>query len=370
MKILLIGFTKLAFMPYMHFYLEQLVKEGNTVHVLYWNRDEKEENPLAYDVILHEVRLYQNDEIVKIRKISNFARYRKQAKRLLTEGRFDLVIVLHTIPAILISDVLYKYYTKKYILDYRDETFEKIGIYKRVIHKLVKNSAATFVSSAAFRRLLPDEDNIYTSHNILLDSLKNREVRRNSSRKNKPIRIRFWGFIRHEMINKVIIDRIANDERFELHYHGRVLATAINLEKYCIKRGIGNVYFHGEYTPEERYEFAKETDLIHNIYENDSQTSNAMGNKFYDGVVFYIPQLCSLGSFMGGQITDAEVGLACSPNSMSFADDVFLYYNSISWNDFENKCDDRLDMILREYQEGVRIIKDIAAPGGEIFEGR
>ena len=58
------------------------------------------------------------------------------------------------------------------------------------------------------------------------------------------------------------------------------------------------MFFHGEYKPEDRYTFVRSTDLIHNIYK-DRNMMLAMGNKYYDGLIFYIPQLCMKGSFMG-----------------------------------------------------------------------
>jgi hypothetical protein len=359
MRILIIGFSKLAYMPYMNFYLEQLTETDNEIHLLYWNRDEKEEITLPFNIKLHEFRLYQEDEVAKIRKIKSFMKYRQQVKQLLLHEKFDLVVVMLTIPGVILYDILKKYYLNRYIFDYRDVTFENIGLYRKVIHKLVEHSVATFVSSDAFRVYLPNKENIYTSHNILLDSLENRDMRRCRSREVDPIRIRYWGFIRHENINKTIIDRIANDSRFELHYHGREQETAHNLKQYCKEFGIRNVFFHGTYRPEERYDFAKETDLLHNIYENDSQTINAMGNKFYDGVVFYIPQLCNSGSYMGKQVAEAKVGFECNPYCQPFADDIFRFYTSMSWNAFEENCNSKLNQILVEYKKGVNVINGI-----------
>ncbi|WP_078543560.1 glycosyltransferase [Litchfieldia alkalitelluris] len=358
MKILLIGFTKLAYMPYMNFYLSQVANQNNDVHLLYWNRDEKEEIPLSYNVKLHEFKQYQEDEVAKIRKIRSFLKFRKNALSLLRKEQFDLVIVMHTIPGVLLYDVLKKHYFKKYILDYRDVTFEGIGLYKKIIDKLVHGSSATFVSSNAFRSILPKTENIYTTHNILLDSLEHRDIRRNIDRDQNPIRIRYWGFIRHESINKTLIERLANDNRFELHFHGREQETANNLKNYCITLNIKNVFFHGAYEPKERYQFGRETDLLHNIYENDS-TTTAMGNKFYDGVTLYIPQICNKGSYMGEQVSESNIGLECDLNEQKFADNVYDFYTSIKWKEFESNCDKKLREILTEYETAKEVVSKI-----------
>lgn len=59
MKILLIGFTKIAYMPYMNFYLKQFANEDNEIHLLYWNRDGKDEIPIPDYVKLHEFNFFK-----------------------------------------------------------------------------------------------------------------------------------------------------------------------------------------------------------------------------------------------------------------------------------------------------------------------
>lgn len=359
MKILLIGFTKLAYMPYMNFYLSQVLQGDNEVHLLYWNRDLKSDIAIDRRVILHEFKQYQEDEVSKVSKIKNFIRYRSNTKKLFAKNRYDLVIVMHTTPAVLLSTILKKKYKKRYIFDFRDLTYERNFLYGAIVKSLVKNSLFTFVSSDAYRDYLPSVDHIYTSHNILLKTINFREVRRQNERHITPLRIRFWGFIRHEKINKKIIDNIGNDNRFELHYHGREQETAQYLKHYCKEKHINNVFFNGSYYPEERYDFAKKTDLLHNIYENDKKTDKAMGNKYYDGILFCIPQLCNVGSHMGDLVNEKEVGFQCDPYSTSFADDIYNYYKSLNWKKFDNDCDKEVDRILNEYNEGEKVILEV-----------
>ena len=39
MKILIMGFSKIKYMPYINFYLGNIDVAANDVHLLYWNRD-------------------------------------------------------------------------------------------------------------------------------------------------------------------------------------------------------------------------------------------------------------------------------------------------------------------------------------------
>jgi hypothetical protein len=189
-------------------------------------------------------------------------------------------------------------------------------------------------------------------HNILMADLKHREVRRSLSREKQRINISFWGYIRETEINLLLLKEIGNDDRFELHYYGIIEKTAETIVMYCKKYDIKNVHMHNAYLPEERYNFAKTTDIIHNVYSNNGGSNAAMGNKFYEGIIFYIPQICAEGGFMGTEVVKYGVGITINP-SASFADKLFEYYQNINWTDFEMKCDNCLEILLREQENSI-----------------
>lgn len=356
MKILILGFTKLKYMPYMNFYLQNVDLEKNDVHVLYWNRDLQPEDAID-GVTLHEFRQYQEDEVSRLSKIGSFIKFRKFALTVLKKESFDFIIVLHSLPGVLIADKLRKYYKNRFIFDYRDSTYEGFAPFKKIVGGLVENSCATFVSSDAFRKFLPQAQSfkIYTSHNILTDSLGHRDEKEKNGQPSDKIRIAFWGFIRHEQINREIIEKISRDARFELHYYGREQETARNLKQFAAQLHADNVFFHGEYKPEDRYSFVRNTDILHNIY-CDGNTMLAMGNKYYDGIIFYIPQLCMKGSFMAQKAAGAGVGLECDPYDDDFTEKIYAYYRNLDQKSFRSSCDNELQRILKEYESGVRII--------------
>ena len=71
MKVLLLGFAKIKYMPYINFYLDNIDFAKNEVHVVYWNRDLKEEDTQHLkNLHLHEFSFYQEDNQAKIRKIN------------------------------------------------------------------------------------------------------------------------------------------------------------------------------------------------------------------------------------------------------------------------------------------------------------
>lgn len=362
MKLLIAGFTKLAYMPYINLYLESLQDSDVEIHVISWKRDEDPDIELADKrITIHEFKKKQQDEVAKIAKIGSFIEYRRFAKQVIKENTFDRVIVLHTLPAVLLADVLLHRYKNRFILDYRDYTYEGFAPFKQIVGSLAQASFATFVSSDAFRDALPKLDKIYTSHNLLTDSLNHRDIRSSAERMHKPIRFSFWGFIRHEEINRQIIKQLGNDNRFELHYYGREQQTALNLKSFVKQNVIQNVFFHGAYTPEERYSFAAQTDLIHNIYENDAGMQRAMGNKYYDGISFRIPQVCTPGSFMGKCVEKERTGIALDPSEDAFSDRLFQYYREVDWLEFNRSCDLRAQQILEEYDKVKSVIRRLVS---------
>ncbi len=341
MKILIIGFAKIKYMPYLNLYLDNIDTNKNDVHILYWNRDlQQEDISHIKNVTLHEFRCYQEDDVSRVVKIGSFLKFRRFTKDLIKKEKFDFLIALTSVLTILISDILLDKYRNNYFFDYRDVTYERFGFYKKLIQSIEKNSRLTFVSSDAFRVHFPEDDQnkIKTTYNFLTDSLNHRNEKELFGTKSEKIRIAFWGFIRHEEINIKLIKKLGNDERFELHYYGRETETSRNLKEYAKENNINNVFFYGEYKPEDRYEFVKNTDIIHNIYD-DSNMMYAMSNKYCDGVIFRMPQICTKGSYMGEKVEEYGVGYAVDIDSANLADDIYAYYSNIEENTFKANCD-------------------------------
>lgn len=354
-KIVLIGFTKICYMPYLYFYLNRVKKNEYEIHLIYWDRDKKEDVSLSNDVFLHSYKYEIEDTMPLYKKIPGILGFSKFAKKELEEINADKLIVMHSTTALTIYRYLKKKYYNKYIFDYRDVTYEKFIFYKMLISKIVKNSYITFISSNDFRMYLPTIKNkIYLSHNtdkFVLDKYYFNSMKKDNEIKY-PIRIAFWGLIRHTDYNKKIIKKIGMDERYQLHYYGRATGEDLKLLLESEKK-YNNIFFHGEYMPHEREVFAKNTDIIHNLYSNqDPTTPHAMGNKFYDGLIFKIPQLCTSGSYMGRVCTEYGVGMECNPDNEQFCDEIFDYYVSIDRSVFDKSCVELITKIKSEIEEG------------------
>ena len=362
MKVLFLGFTKIKYMPYANFYLDNINSINNEIHFVYWNRNLKEEDLSRYaNVSFFEFKYFQSDDVAKITKVNGFLKYKKFAKKIIKQNNYDLIIALHTFPAVLLRNVLIKKYKGKFIFDYRDSTYEKYSFFRKIIGRLVKNSKVTFVSSDAFRTLLPldCEYKIITTHNISINTLKQTKNLPKES-PNEIIRIAFWGFIRDKQLNETLIEKISKDPRFELHYYGREQQIALSLKNFAKSINAENVYFHGEYSPEDRYVFASKTDILHNMFD-DNNMMLAMSNKYYDGIMFKIPQLCYQGSFMAQQVKEKGIGYDCDPFSEDFTSKVYKYYNSLNRKLFVDACNEEVENVSQQYKSAANIILTIGA---------
>lgn len=359
MKIAVLGFTKIKYLTYMHFYLNQIDKQADEVHLIYWQRDNGPDSPLPDGVTGHGFDYPMSDAVPLRKKLPGILKYGRFAKKVIRDIDPDFLIVLHSTTGISIYPLLRGKYKNRYIFDYRDVTYEGYDFYRRMVAKIVEGACLCFTSSDGFRQFLPETDKILTSHNISNVSF-HEEIKAEPTRaKHSPIRIAFWGLIRNQAINEALIRRLGGDERFELHYYGRAQGAMLALMNDSTAR-FSNVFFHGEYAPTDRLEMAKNTDIIHNMYNKTDKTSHiAMGNKYYDGPLFYLPQLCTEGSLMGSLCEKHGIGLACDPHEADFADRVREYYTGLDEAALREACDRELDRVLAEVEKGNQAISEV-----------
>jgi len=350
-------------MPYLHFYLNQIDVKTAEVHLLYWKRDENPDVELPEGVTGHAFEYSMSDAIPLRKKIPGIMKYGRFAKRTIKELNPDFLIVLHSTTAISIYGLLKGKYKNRYIFDYRDVTYEQYGWYKKRIQNVILYSALSFTSSEGFRKYLPETAKLLSSHNLSNASFHNEILLTRKLRKQQPIRIAFWGMLRNQKVNEALIQAIGNDMRFELHYYGRAQGGMLALMQECTKK-YANLFYHGEYQPKMRLEMARNTDMLHNLYNNTDKTSHiAMGNKYYDGILFSLPQLCTRKSLMGSLCTRYGLGIECDPTEKDFADQVYNYYMSLEETSFFSACDKELARVLDEVETGSQKIKEVLKNG-------
>lgn len=357
MKAIIIVGASIRLCPYAIPYINELLAKGCNVTTMVWIRDGQPDVKVDDRVqVLQFERELDDAEPLK-RKLWAFLAFRRFLMKELRK-EYDFVVVLDTQFAVLVCDKLLTKYNHRFIYDMRDMSYEHIGIYRKCVKKIINAACAVFISSDGYRKYLPENPKIHTTHNLHSQDLAYSGIREFESRYHTPLRVSFWGVVRDIEINKNVIQALGNDNRFELHYYGVLSKAARELKVYTKEQGYDNVFFHGRYDQIQRYEFARNTDIIHNMYSNSPKTSNpSMGNKYYDGIVFRIPQVCTTGGYMGERVLQKKVGIVL-PADNRLADSLYTYYNSINWEEFEEVCKSEVQAVINEKDKAFNVLKE------------
>ena len=144
---------------------------------------------------------------------------------------------------------------------------------------------------------------------------------------------------------KKYLDLFKNDARFRLVYHG----AGTDLEQfktYCEKNNIQNVLFTGAYDNGDKSKLLKDADVLNNCYggRGGDELRFAISNRFYDGVLFHIPQIVESGGYKARVTEESGVGIALDPTEGA-PDRLYDYLMGVDRSLFAKNCDTFLDEI-------------------------
>ena len=330
----------LKYCPYLARYTERLEKQLIPYRVLFWNRGNftlnLPENYVYYDSP-------SDESLGKLQKLKDFVGFRKWVVNQLKNSKSDGLILLSTLTGVLLFDKIKKY-NKKYIFDIRDYSYEHIAIFRKIEKNIIKNSYFTAISSKGFQAFLP-EHNYIIAHNfnrnemIETPKFKKREL---------PLKIVWNGTVRFFDFQKQYLDALKNDDRFQLVYHG----SGTDLEKYkeyCFDNEIHNVVFTGAYDNRDKYKLLKDAAILNNCYggRDGDQLKHAISNRFYDGLLYHIPQLVETDGYKAEVTAKWGVGVSLNAES-TFADELFDYYENIVEDEFDIACTQAMNDVVKE----------------------
>lgn len=342
--------------PYLKRYTNEFDNLNVKYEVLFWNRNMRElDVPENYYYYNSEC----DDAADKMKKLKDFQGFRKWIVNHLKSHKTDGLVLLSTLTGVLLFDKLSKY-KKKYIFDIRDYSFEKYGFFRYLEKGVIDKSYFTAISSKGFKAFLPEHDYII-AHNFNRTEM----IELPQFNKTEGVINFVWnGTIRFFDFQKYYIDALGNDSRFMLVYHGK----GEHLEKfkvYCEEKGITNVKFTGPYDNSKKYELLKDAHILNNCYGGryGDELRYAISNRFYDGLIYCIPQVVEEGGYKASVVEALGVGLPKNADS-GFADYLYNYYMSLDKTQFEEKCRKALEEIIGEddvYISGIkRFASDIA----------
>ena len=229
-KIAIVGFHNLHLMQFLYKYTDIFDKNNIPYDVLYWDRDMDSNikcktfkgNSISYR---YKMSNYQP----KAKKIHGFVGCMRYFCKIIKKNKYDHIILLTTqtaLPLYMLSGIVRK---SKFVFDYRDLTYEKNSICRKIIKGIIEKSEFTAISSMGFKKVLGESNKFVMSHNV--SNLKMECLPKKSSRN---LRVVFWGMIRQIEWNKKICDLFGNVPGIELRYclpHNSVVLYQVHFQK-------------------------------------------------------------------------------------------------------------------------------------------
>lgn len=324
--------------PYIKKYAS-LVKASDEFTVLFWNRDGRSDKS-SWQTRSFNYKLTDNSPQ---KKMMGYLHYRKFLFEQIDRNKYDLLIVSPTNAALLLSDVLIKRFSGRYVIDVRDYCHERLPLIRWTEKKLVAHAAQTVISSDGYRAFLPADGNYLVVHNV--QSVEKAELKRRRAAREKriPARLGCVGSIVYYSAYEALINQFKDEERFTLSFIGHGSEV---LEQYCTKHGINNVVIQGAFPPEETTSKFSQIDIVNGIYgANHPSLDYALSNKLYLAAELGIPIVANKNTYMEKIARKYGIGIGINWMNKESIDELFDYYMNLDYEVFDKNCDEFLQVV-------------------------
>lgn len=304
MKIGIIVPNNLWFCPYVNIYTTLLDNKKVNYDIITWCRDGKNEE----GCIQYKNTKQHSNPLLKFVTYYQFASF---VKKTVLRNHYDKLIVFTPQIGIFIASFLKKYYSKKYIFDYRDLSIEQMAILRKPFLRLLDNSVANVISSPGFKRYLPVGYNYMLSHNFDIETVRkalNGELS-NSPSTSESIDVLTIGGIRDYESNVQVIDALANKPNFTLRFVGKG-PSADSLKAHSEEIHASNIYFEGYYPKDKESEYIMNCSFMNIFYPRKASHDTALSNRFYNSLIYKKPMITTAGTTQGDYAQTYGVGLA------------------------------------------------------------
>lgn len=352
-NIALVVGTNLHWTPFYYRYENMLNELNIPFDLIIWNRENISEKSSAEHVI--EFRISDKANNKNPLKLMKFALFSSFVKRTLIRNRYEKVLFVGTYGCVVAfcANYLSKHFYQKMWIDIRDDLYEWFKPYYNAQKKSIEASFATAISSPAYKKFLPEHDYLIM-HNIDPNASKLVREYNHKSDPNGRIRISFIGNVRYYEQNKTLLGLLGNDDRFLLQYYGK---GSEELERYCQENNINNVDFHGSFAQQDTIHFYEKTDIINNMYGNDTiNLQLALSNKLYYGLLFKLPILVSENTLMADLTNQYHIGFAFK-NDTGFGDYLYDWYKKVERDEIVCEFDRLLNKCLLEDDSCIQQLK-------------
>ncbi len=311
MKVAIIILGNSWICPYVNIYKDLLEKFGVEYDVILWDRDgsdskgqigQCEKGKICFDAggVNFEKPLF---------KMFAYAKYARFIKKTVCANKYDRLVVSGPHLAILLSSFLKKKYKGRYILDYRDISVEQYPLLSRLYADALSGSYGNVISSPGFKKYLPSQYNYLVSHNFNI--YKAKKALSSYSKHfsvGKPLKILTIGAIRNYDSNVRILQLLANNSSYKLHFVGSGEASPL-LAEYAREKNITNVVFSGFYKKEDEEALVAECDFINIYFPDNIEHSSIMSNRFYLSLMYKKPMIVTAGSVQAALVKKYGLGI-------------------------------------------------------------
>ena len=345
-KICLISYCNLYMIPYIKKYTSKIINSGNECICLFWDRDG---NLGKNDIIDGCQNIVFNKKIKEpmtpLLKAFSYLRCAHFFNKTIKNSHFEKIVFLQSHAAVLCDRKLLEKYSKKYVIEVRDYFMEENSLYFRKETIAIKLAKYVFISSPGYKSFLPDSDYI-VAHNYSDFDVENKSFSSLRDSDDKTIKISYIGTVRFFDMDKKILLLFKNDPRFQINYYG---SGSEVLESFAKENDITNVDFIGRFSPETTIKLYSNTDMINNLYGNNSMFLDyALSNKLYHAAQLYKPILVCKNTYMEKIAKKYGFGFTVDFEDPLIVDKLYKWYKSFNRVDLVDGCNSFISKVKRE----------------------
>lgn len=333
--------NELNMCPYIQKYIDLLEQHKVAYKVLLWNRTgEVKQYPSNYIVYNKRSELY----IPKWKKIRAFAGYTWFLYTEIRKQKFDKLIMLTTLPAVICSPLLLGRYRARYIYDFRDMSFERFILFRKLVEKLIRQSFFTCISSPGYKTVI--KGRMIYSHNFRDADLEQKAV--SVKPVGDKIRLLHIGIARGEEYNMRLADLFGDDDRFEVVIAGTGNDTP-DFIRYVSK--YKNISVTGTYNNNEKRVFIENCDALLYYYPCSFNNNRALANKYYDGMIYMKPLIGNCHTYSGKRVQKKGLGISVDINDDNVPKKIHTFLRNLDVDQYKRNVEKELKLVVNEDQK-------------------
>jgi hypothetical protein len=331
-KIAIVSIVNIKHMTLISLYTDIFKKRGIEYDLIYIDKYQIDEENDAENVFKYNIDISKSDS--KLKKVIKYSGFRKYAKKIIRNNNYDFLIIWTSATGYLLFDFLEKHYKNKYSLNIRDYARDDQFPISMIQKKVIENSRFTTISSQKFLDFLPNANNYLFVNSINPSFMEELGVQQ-SSKKTKPLRICFIGYVRFIENDKKLLTALKNDDRFIVQYFG---SGANELKEFAEQNSIRNTEFIDSFDSTETVNLLKKADIINNLYGNENVAlDTAVSIKYYYSLLLKIPILVWKDTYMEEITRENGNSFVFNGNYENLGNQLYEWYQKIDWQNMNKK---------------------------------